>query len=174
MAEVIVDSGTRRESNNSLDDFLELGICNPVVANMTQSSALLALIDEPVWFCLKAQPKREHLAAVAVRAPVRIECSLASIALSQNDQQRAVSFVEAMFLATCSQGSPIQRSAEQLKALTEFEEFSVSEIDWQRSRRRPLSRFSHTLVWTRLSPSIPPSKLGNWCTSSRALFSDSR
>ena len=49
------------------DDFSELGSYNPVIPNMTQSSALLALLDEPVWFCLKAQPKREHLAAIALR-----------------------------------------------------------------------------------------------------------
>jgi hypothetical protein len=42
------------------DDFSELVSYNPVIANMTESSALLALLDEPVWFCLKAQPKREH------------------------------------------------------------------------------------------------------------------
>jgi hypothetical protein len=42
------------------DDFSERVNYNPAVANMTQSSALLALLDEQVWFCLKAQPKREH------------------------------------------------------------------------------------------------------------------
>jgi hypothetical protein len=35
---------------------------------------LLALLDEPVWFCLKAQPKREHLAAIALRRQFGIEC----------------------------------------------------------------------------------------------------
>jgi hypothetical protein len=41
--------------------------------NVTQPSALLALLKNPVWFCLKAQPKRE----------------LASIALPQDDPQGA-------------------------------------------------------------------------------------
>jgi len=47
--------------------FPELGIAVSVVGSVTQSSALLALVAEPVWFCLKAQPKREHLAATALR-----------------------------------------------------------------------------------------------------------
>jgi len=34
---------------------------------MTQSSASRALLDEPFWFCLKAKPKREHLATLGIR-----------------------------------------------------------------------------------------------------------
>jgi hypothetical protein len=40
---------------------------------VTQSSASLGLVAEPVWFCLKAQPKREHLAATALRRQFAIE-----------------------------------------------------------------------------------------------------
>ena len=71
------------------DDFLELRICNPVVANVTQSSALLALLDEPVWFCLKAQPKREHLAAIALRRQFGIECFSPRLRFRKIDQQGA-------------------------------------------------------------------------------------
>src|SRR5437773_11457647 len=66
--------GRRRERLSFRRSFRELGVCNPVVVNVTQSSALLALLDEPVWFCLKAQPKREHLAAIALRRQFGIEC----------------------------------------------------------------------------------------------------
>ncbi|PYK46484.1 MAG: hypothetical protein DME53_02310, partial [Verrucomicrobia bacterium] len=52
-----------KKSYNYFNDFSELGIANPVVVYVTQSPPLLALLDEPFWFCLKAQPKREHLAA---------------------------------------------------------------------------------------------------------------
>jgi hypothetical protein len=51
------------KSYNYFDDFSELGIPNPVVGYVTESSALLALLDEPFWLCLRAQPKREHLTA---------------------------------------------------------------------------------------------------------------
>src|SRR5437879_6515630 len=79
------------------DDFLELRICNPVVANVTQSSALLALLDEPVWFCLKAQPKREHLAAVALRRQFGIECFSPRLRFRKMTNRGPVWFVEAMF-----------------------------------------------------------------------------
>jgi Transcription antiterminator len=87
----------RRGIVNYFDDFLELGIWNPVVANVTQSSALLALLDEPVWFCLKAQPKREHLAAVALRRQFDIECFSPRLRFRKMTNRGPVWFVEAMF-----------------------------------------------------------------------------
>jgi transcriptional antiterminator RfaH len=82
---------------NYFDDFLELGIFNPVVANVTQSSALLALLDEPVWFCLTAQPKREHLAAIALRRQFAIECFSPRLRFRKMTNRGPVWFVEAMF-----------------------------------------------------------------------------
>ena len=64
---------------------------------MTQSSALLALLDEPVWFCLKTQPKREHLAAIALRRQYRIECFSPRLRFRKNTNRGPVWFVEAMF-----------------------------------------------------------------------------
>ena len=64
---------------------------------MTQSSALLALLDEPVWFCLKAQPKREHLAAIALKRQFRIECFSPRLRFRKNTHRGPVWFVEAMF-----------------------------------------------------------------------------
>ena len=87
----------RRGIVNYFDDFLELGICNPVIANVTQSSALLALLDEPVWFCLKAQPKREHLAAIALRRQFGIECFSPRLRFRKMTNRGPVWFVEAMF-----------------------------------------------------------------------------
>src|SRR2546421_7424896 len=79
------------------DDFLELRICNPVVAYVTQSSALLALLDEPVSFCLKPQPKREHLAAIALRRQFAIECFSPRLRFRKMTNRGPVWFVEAMF-----------------------------------------------------------------------------
>jgi transcriptional antiterminator RfaH len=64
---------------------------------VTQSSALLALLDEPVWFCLKAQPKREHLAATALRRRFEIECLSPRLRFRKLTQRGPVWFVEAMF-----------------------------------------------------------------------------
>ncbi len=64
---------------------------------MTESSASLALLDEPVWFCLKAQPKREHLAAIALRRQFGIECFSPRLRFRKMTNRGPVWFVEAMF-----------------------------------------------------------------------------
>jgi transcriptional antiterminator RfaH len=58
---------------------------------------LLALLDEPVWFCLKTQPKREHLAAIALRRQFRIECFSPRLRFRKMTNRGPVWFVEAMF-----------------------------------------------------------------------------
>jgi len=58
---------------------------------------LLALLDEPVWFCLKAQPKREHLAAIALRRQFGIECFSPRLRFRKMTNRGPVWFVEAMF-----------------------------------------------------------------------------
>ena len=64
---------------------------------MTESSASLALVDNPVWFCLKAEPKREHLAATALRRRFEIECLSPRLRFRKLTQRGPVWFVEAMF-----------------------------------------------------------------------------
>ena len=64
---------------------------------MTQSSASLALVPEPVWFCLKTQPKREHLAATALRRQFGIECFSPRLRFRRMTKRGPVWFVEAMF-----------------------------------------------------------------------------
>jgi transcriptional antiterminator RfaH len=78
-------------------DFSELGIANSVVRSMTQSSALLALVPEPVWFCLKAEPKREHLAATTLRRRFGIDCFSPRLRFRKLTRRGPVWFVEAMF-----------------------------------------------------------------------------
>lgn len=55
------------------------------------------MIDEPFWFCLKAQPKREHLAATALRRQFEIECLSPRLRFRKMTQRGPVWFVEAMF-----------------------------------------------------------------------------
>jgi transcriptional antiterminator RfaH len=64
---------------------------------MTESSTSLALVDNPVWFCLKAEPKREHLAATALRRRFGIECSSPRLRFRKLTRRGPVWFVEAMF-----------------------------------------------------------------------------
>ena len=78
-------------------NYLDLGFPNPVVGYVTHSSALLALLDEPFWFCLKAQPKREHLAATALRRQFHVECFSPRLRFRKMTQRGPVWFVEAMF-----------------------------------------------------------------------------
>jgi transcriptional antiterminator RfaH len=64
---------------------------------VTQSAAALALVDEPVWFCLRAEPKREHLAAISLRRQFGIECLSPRLRSRKLTQRGPVWFVEAMF-----------------------------------------------------------------------------
>ena len=64
---------------------------------MTQSAAALALLDGPLWFCLRAEPKREHLAAISLRRRFGIECLSPRLRFRRLTQRGAVWFVEAMF-----------------------------------------------------------------------------
>ena len=64
---------------------------------MTESPALLALSNDPVWFCLRAEPKREHLAATALRRRFKIECLSPRLRFRKLTQRGPVWFVEAMF-----------------------------------------------------------------------------
>ena len=64
---------------------------------MTLSSTSLALFDEPLWFCLKAQPKREHLAAIALRRQFNVESFAPRLRFRKMTQRGPVWFVESMF-----------------------------------------------------------------------------
>ena len=86
-----------KEFDGKLYDFSELGIANSVVRSVTQSSASLALVPDPVWFCLKTQPKREHLAATALRRQFGVECFSPRLRFRRMTQRGPVWFVEAMF-----------------------------------------------------------------------------
>jgi transcriptional antiterminator RfaH len=53
--------------------------------------------EEPFWFCLKAQPKREHLAAEGLRKQFGIVCFAPRLRSRKLTTRGAVWFVEAMF-----------------------------------------------------------------------------
>ena len=54
-------------------------------------------VDELFWFCLKAQPKREHLAAEGLRKQFSIVCFAPRLRSRKLTTRGAVWFVEAMF-----------------------------------------------------------------------------
>src|ERR1700737_1261288 len=64
---------------------------------MTYSSSELAGLETPIWFCLKAQPKREHLAAIGIRRQLKIDCFSPRLRFRKMTQRGALWFVEAMF-----------------------------------------------------------------------------
>ena len=64
---------------------------------MTYSRAQLALIETPLWFCLKSQPKREHLAAIGLRRQLNVPCYAPRLRYRKMTSRGAVWFVEAMF-----------------------------------------------------------------------------
>src|SRR6266487_2532652 len=80
-----------------LHDYTDIGIPNPVVGYVKQSSSSLALLNELFCFCLKAQLKREHLAATAVRRLFHIECFSPRLRFRRMTRRGPVWFVEAMF-----------------------------------------------------------------------------
>lgn len=67
------------------------------LAPMTYSFEQLATMNEPMWFCLKAQPKREHIAAVGLRRQQNIPCFSPRIRFQKMTRRGTVWFMEAMF-----------------------------------------------------------------------------
>jgi transcriptional antiterminator RfaH len=64
---------------------------------MTQSRAQLASSDMPIWFCLRTQPKHEHIAAAALRHRLEIKCFAPRVRFPKATRRGRVWFVEAMF-----------------------------------------------------------------------------
>lgn len=54
-------------------------------------------VDQAVWFCLKAQSKREHIAAEGLRKQFSIVCFAPRLRARKLTKRGAVWFVEAMF-----------------------------------------------------------------------------
>jgi transcriptional antiterminator RfaH len=55
------------------------------------------LIDDPLWFCLKAQPKREHIAASHLRHEFQLSCFSPRLRFRKITRRGTIWFVEAMF-----------------------------------------------------------------------------
>src|SRR5438552_15650386 len=53
--------------------------------------------DRSFWFCLRAQTKREHLAAIGLRKQFQITCFAPRLRMRKLTRRGAVWFVEAMF-----------------------------------------------------------------------------
>ena len=64
---------------------------------MSKSHPQVLPTDRSFWFCLRAQTKREHFAAVALRKQHRIVCFAPRLRMRKLTRRGAVWFVEAMF-----------------------------------------------------------------------------
>ena len=72
-------------------------ISSPNFVSMTYSLPQLAQIETALWFCLRTQPKHEHLAATALRRQLEITCFSPRVRFRRATRRGAVWFVEAMF-----------------------------------------------------------------------------
>lgn len=66
-------------------------------SSMTLTGSQLLNVDEPRWFCLKTQPKREHIAAAALRQLTSIDVFSPRIRFRKATRRGPVWFAEAMF-----------------------------------------------------------------------------
>jgi transcriptional antiterminator RfaH len=64
---------------------------------MTRSRNELARSESPHWFCLRTQPKHEHIAAMTLRRQVELPCFSPRLRFKKATRRGAVWFVEAMF-----------------------------------------------------------------------------
>ncbi len=64
---------------------------------MTHSREDLARSDTPYWFCLRTQPKHEHVAATGLRRQLEVPCFSPRLRYKKATRRGAVWFVEAMF-----------------------------------------------------------------------------
>ncbi len=64
---------------------------------MTLTGAQLHELSHPLWFCLKTQPKREHIAAAALRQIPGLDVLSPRIRFRKATRRGPVWFVEAMF-----------------------------------------------------------------------------
>ena len=64
---------------------------------MTCSMFHLARIEDALWFCLKTQPKHEHVAATALRRQLKVSCFSPRVRFRKPTRRGAVWFTEAMF-----------------------------------------------------------------------------
>ena len=72
-------------------------IHSPNFAAMTYSLPQLAQIETALWFCVRTQPKHEHVAATALRRQLEITCFSPRLRFRRATRRGAVWFVEAMF-----------------------------------------------------------------------------
>lgn len=64
---------------------------------MTQPRAQLASSDVPLWFCLRTQPKHEHIAAATLRRQLNLTCFSPRVRFPKATRRGRVWFIEAMF-----------------------------------------------------------------------------
>ena len=64
---------------------------------MTLTPDQLFLNAEPLWFCLKTQPKREHFAALGLRKDLEVNCFAPRLRFRRPTRRGPIWFVEAMF-----------------------------------------------------------------------------
>ncbi len=67
------------------------------LSNINYTSTQLFSLETPLWFCLKAETKREHLAAATLRRQLGVQSFSPRLRFRRATKRGAVWFVEAMF-----------------------------------------------------------------------------
>jgi transcriptional antiterminator RfaH len=100
LADVAIISAVRLSNVTSLalEKLNSTGmIHSPNFASMTYSLPQLVQIETALWFCVRTQPKHEHVAATALRRHLEITCFSPRLRFRRATRRGAVWFVEAMF-----------------------------------------------------------------------------
>ena len=72
-------------------------IQSPNFASITYSLPQLAQMDTALWFCVRTQPKHEHIAAAGLQRRLNVNCFAPRLRYRKMTRRGAVWFVEAMF-----------------------------------------------------------------------------
>ncbi len=72
-------------------------IQSPNFVSVTYSVPQLAQMDTALWFCVRTQPKHEHIAAAGLQRQLNVNCFAPRVRYRKMTRRGAVWFVEAMF-----------------------------------------------------------------------------
>src|SRR6266404_1937176 len=106
---------------------------------MSKSLPQILPTDRPFWFCLRAQTKREHFAAIGLRKQYQITCFAPRLRMRKLTKRGAVWFVEAMFPGYFFAQFDYVTERRRVEHAPASAVFFSSEIDWRQLIQRPLT-----------------------------------
>jgi transcriptional antiterminator RfaH len=117
---------TRKYSTEERTDEEELNLTDPLPSMLLTPTELLREQPVDAWFCLRAQPKREHIAAACLRQTCEAEVFCPRVRFRKQTNRGPVWFVESMFpgyLFSRFDYTAIHRRIRQSPAISGFVQF---------------------------------------------------